>query len=254
MSNFNTQITAAGKSSPVLPTIPCQVMVLLNGQCDSATLELQKFPDLNKTRLDKREAMDYLQKFCKQVENSKRHLPAHWGMPEISGIRKFSAINRGRLLINHTGGIIENSNLALHRFFGFPYIPGSALKGIARSAATFDEDTDCFKRVFGGAEKGKSDRAGSVAFLAAYPADKNWKLVMDILTTHHGCDTQNPTPVPFLAVECGATFNFMIAPTARTEDGDLDFAEDYLKIALAENGVGAKTAAGYGWFEIKECI
>ena len=52
--------------------------------------------------------------------------------------------------------------------------------------------------------------------------------------------------------EKGATFRVAVAPTARPKEGDLEFAVKYLKLALAENGVGAKTAAGYGWFEIKE--
>ena len=228
------------------PTIPQNIRVLLAGKCDSATLSLQKFPDVGKNQKNPE-----LLAFCRDVENSKNFIDSSLLLPNIPGAISFTAKNKGRLLVNHTGGIME-CNLALHRFFGCPVIPGSALKGIARNAARFDEDTKRFDRVFGGAEKGKSDNAGSVAFLMAFPENKDWKLVVDVLTSHGGSDTKNPVPVFFPAVETGATFRFTIAPTARTKDGDLDFAVKYLKLALEENGVGAKTAAGYGWFEIKE--
>ncbi|NOY80079.1 MAG: type III-B CRISPR module RAMP protein Cmr6 [Kiritimatiellaeota bacterium] len=40
-----------------------------------------------------------------------------------------------RLIVNQAGGILENAGLCLHRHFGFPCIPGSAVKGAARHAA-----------------------------------------------------------------------------------------------------------------------
>jgi CRISPR-associated protein Cmr6 len=42
---------------------------------------------------------------------------------------------QSRLLINVAGGVMENAGLCLDRF-GLPYIPGSAVKGCARRAAT----------------------------------------------------------------------------------------------------------------------
>jgi CRISPR type III-B/RAMP module RAMP protein Cmr6 len=41
----------------------------------------------------------------------------------------------GRLIVNQAGGVMENSGLCLHRNFGFPYVPGSAVKGCARHYA-----------------------------------------------------------------------------------------------------------------------
>ena len=40
-----------------------------------------------------------------------------------------------RLIVNHAGGVLENAGLCIHRHFNYPYIPGSAVKGIARHAA-----------------------------------------------------------------------------------------------------------------------
>lgn len=227
------------------PTILREVRQALQGQCDSATLDFQKFPNIQNLKLPE------ITEYCKKVENCKKNIPMSVILPQIPDSISFTAFNKGRLLVNHTGGVLE-CNLALHRFFNCPIIPGSAVKGIARNAGRFDEDQERFARVFGGAKKGKSDQAGSVAFLMAIPENNNWKIVPDVLTSHHGSDTKNPTPVFFPAVESGATFRFTVAPTARTQDGDLKFAVKCLKAALAENGAGAKTAAGYGWFKIQE--
>ena len=230
--------------------------LICQGGCDSATLYIAKFPyvmssknlnDEDKAEVEAKKKKE-LQDFCRRVERRQQVML----LPEIPGSISFTAVNKGRLLVNHTGGIVENSNLSLHRFFGCPTIPGSALKGIARNAARFDEDKERFSRVFGGAEKSKSDQAGSVSFLMAIPENDKWKLVVDVLTSHKGCDTQNPIPVFFPAVEKGGKFRFTVCPTARAKEGDLEFAVKYLKKALRENGVGAKTASGYGFFEIME--
>jgi CRISPR-associated protein Cmr6 len=50
----------------------------------------------------------------------------------------FEATLGGRLLLNMAGGVVENAGIALDRCFGFPLIPGSAVKGIARSQALWE--------------------------------------------------------------------------------------------------------------------
>ena len=222
--------------------------------CESASLYISKFPYVAPAGITERDAkravedkkQSELGKFCKIASGKICSIPH---LPDIPGSISFTAVNKGRLLVDHTGGIAENSNLSLHRFFNCPTIPGSALKGIARNAARSDEDQVRFARVFGGGEKGKSDCAGSVSFLMALPGNTQWKLVVDVLTSH-GEGNANPIPVFFPAVETGAVFRFVVAPTPRSKDGDVEFAAKYLKIALNEHGIGAKTAAGYGWFEI----
>ncbi len=167
----------------------------------------------------------------------------------------------GRLLVNHAGGVLENSGLCIHRFFNYPMIPGSALKGIAGHAAwlEYQECSDKQEqrklkekiiRIFGSfGNETRSENAGTVAFLAAVPAKDDWKLVADVLTPHGGNDYTNPVPSFFVAVEKGATFKFFLNKTSRAEAGDLDLAEKWLKKGLTESGAGAKTAAGYGWFK-----
>ncbi len=103
--------------------------------------------------------------------------------------------------------------------------------------------------------------AGMVSFLPAYPAG-DYKLVTDVLTCHHmdyysgkqnkAYDNENPNPQFFPAVEEGTTFKFRLLPIQRYVQLDFDslaFAEAYVREGLEIYGIGAKTAAGYGWFE-----
>jgi CRISPR type III-B/RAMP module RAMP protein Cmr6 len=188
---------------------------------------------------------------------------------DIRGAKSFTMKLGGRMIVDHAGGVLENANLCIHRHYGFPYIPGSAVKGIARHAAWCEwadgggneEIAKNIAKVFGCPTGEKAldsvlkqlniaEQSGSVSFLPAYPTDNKWKLVVDVLTSHGGCDTKNPIPIFFPAVEKGATFSFSIVPiNGRSSEEDLAFAVKYLQQGLTNNGVGAKTAAGYGWFK-----
>jgi CRISPR-associated protein Cmr6 len=118
-----------------------------------------------------------------------------------------------------------------------------------------------FPELFGDEKAPYKTFAGTVSFLPAYPSG-DYKLVTDVLTCHHmkyysgelpkAYDNENPNPQFFPAVESGAVFEFQLLPLQRkaTLDSDsLFFAEEYLRKGLQLYGIGAKTAAGYGWFE-----
>jgi len=159
-----------------------------------------------------------------------------------------------RLIVNQSGGILENAGICLHPHFGSPYIPGSAVKGVARHAAWAEtqSETDDMKRIFG-----CQDTLGTVAFLPAVPRGKV-ALVTDIISCHHkdyysgkspqATDNEPPNPQFFPATEKGATFCFTIVPQRRGAAGDVEMAKAWLLKALTEYGAGAKTGAGYGWF------
>lgn len=73
----------------------------------------------------------------RQVENANQLL----GLVERAyhgRVKTFVGTLGGRMLINMAGGVMENAGIALDRCFGLPYIPGSAVKGIARNAALWD--------------------------------------------------------------------------------------------------------------------
>ena len=117
--------------------------------------------------------------------------------------------------------------------------------------------------------------AGSVSFLPAYPHELPANdLELDVLTCHHGeyyslnpaydtaPDTEEPVPVIFPAVSPGkgteqdrSVFAFAVLPL-RGERNSVSqpgiklhgLARGWLSKSLTTFGIGAKAAAGYGWF------
>ncbi|MHB2015970.1 MAG: type III-B CRISPR module RAMP protein Cmr6 [Candidatus Xenobia bacterium] len=149
--------------------------------------------------------------------------------------------------------LIETS-IALHRTYGVPIIPGSALKGLASSyAATQLQHEQWLKgQPAHLAMFGSTEIAGYVTFFDALyvPASSDHPLAPDIMTVHHPdyyqsgrtppADWDSPTPIPFLS----CTGRYLFAVT-----GPLKWvarAYDILGLALSEIGVGGKTSRGYG--------
>jgi len=102
-------------------------------------------------------------------------------------------------------------------------------------------------------------RRGSVAFLPAYPFSRPTPdLELDVLTSHHqkyysgeldtGTDTENPIPVYFPAVATGAIYTFALLPLGPADKELIAYAKTWLAAGLELFGLGAKTAAGYGFF------
>jgi CRISPR/Cas system CMR subunit Cmr6 (Cas7 group RAMP superfamily) len=161
----------------------------------------------------------------------------------------------GRLALNLANGLIQNAGICLERHLGTPYIPGSALKGIARDAAAQLSDAAMLEAVFGSVQQ-----RGGVSFLDAWPVSPS-SVRVDLTNVHFpdyyksgrvaDLKTEKPLPNPFPVIEAGAEFAFFLAADCR-EDAPrlLDFAEKALASALQEHGVGAKTASGYGWFSM----
>lgn len=200
------------------------------------------------------------------------------------GCLEFFAKTEANLAINLAGGILEGASISLHRHFNTVRLPGSALKGIASAYAyrqwvdaveRNDEDgaakiVELMGRIFGkptGHKKvdallGDMVSAGCISFMDAYPQG-NSTLVEDILTCHHpdyyaekkpeaSDDEQKINPVPFLSLRRGVLFGFSLAPLRKASSDDLKTAQTWLIEALKELGLGAKTAAGYGWFSYNE--
>ena len=196
----------------------------------------------------------------------------HWlaGIP-VQRRRTFSLTTVERLLIGLSDGALENAGIQLDRFFGIPYLSGSAIKGVALDAAEYvpgagDEAVRIFGNPFGSDD---SKRKGSVSFLTACPTDPNAAVVLDVLTphypkyysrdTHHpnaaAKDDEAPVPLPFPAVGSDVEFRFDLlclepgvdeATAARL----LELAEKCVIAALTTRGIGAKTRAGYGLFRV----
>lgn len=254
--------------------------VILNNEnitCENPSLRLAKLVRVGGKAGNKK---DELEAVCKCQETNGQvpqlDLPARaecvWG--EL----------RSRLAVNLAGGILENANICLHPHFGYPYLPGSAIKGIARHAAwcewntsvgelkkviarriatvfgypTGDDGLDAALKSDEGARNEKKDHAGCVAFLGAFP-EKKATIEMDVLTCHHAkyysgskpqaTDDEDPNPQAFPVVKSGVTFCFPLIPLRKCGETELEAAKQWLIEAITVNGAGAKTAAGYGWFK-----
>jgi CRISPR/Cas system CMR subunit Cmr6 (Cas7 group RAMP superfamily) len=125
--------------------------------------------------------------------------------------------------------------------------------------------------------------AASVSFLPAYPIDAAGAdlpmpppllgtLQLDVVTCHHpdyyaqrkdrngnlmmpvALDIEDPNPVIFPAVAGGHIFAFAVRPLRDCSHDSVQRACEWLAGGLATFGLGAKTAAGYGWFNTSPSI
>ncbi|TFE65870.1 type III-B CRISPR module RAMP protein Cmr6 [Methylacidiphilum caldifontis] len=116
--------------------------------------------------------------------------------------------------------------------------------------------------------------AGLFSFLDAYPIPSKYypninlqnDLELEVMSPHHkeyyegkrqqALDIENPVPIFFPAVSAGHIFCFCILGSKRIGFFEREGKEESLKTkvkqwlqeGLQELGIGAKTAAGYGWF------
>jgi CRISPR-associated protein Cmr6 len=167
--------------------------------------------------------------------------------------------------------MLENAGICLHPIHGFPYLPGTGLKGLARAyaetvwkpaqanpVAAEDQIARVFGVVVGGDDEERGTaRSGTVVFHDAWP--ESWpKLDVDVINNHHSTyyeqgeppgDWDSPKLVYFLAVPAGQSFHFALSARASdVNSDDLEQAKSWLDGGLTHLGCGAKTAAGYGRF------
>ncbi len=156
---------------------------------------------------------------------------------------------------------VENG-FAWHPTLGTPYLPGSSIKGVVRAWAVMDGKKDVADKILGCQESpaGADAQAGAVILFDAVPLGPV-KLEVDVMTPHYGeyygsgetpGDWLNPVPIPFLVVAAGTSFQFAVAPRILDGKEHLESVAEWLKNALQWLGAGAKTAVGYGRFELGE--
>lgn len=186
----------------------------------------------------------------------------------------------GRMIVGLGAESVLEVGISLHRTYGVPLIPGSALKGLAARHARrlANPEWNPPKRASAGSPNmseyprdpsegqsyralfGDHEEAGCVVFHDALwvpPPDTKDKektrlpLDLDVMTVHHAAyysakddtppaDSDDPNPVPFVTAQ-GTYLIALEGPPAWT-----DAAMTLLKMALRSEGIGAKTAAGYG--------
>jgi CRISPR-associated protein Cmr6 len=187
---------------------------------------------------------------------------------------------QGRLIIGLGGHSVYEVAITLHHIYGIPYIPASSIKGVLRSYII--NNVEAFKNneglaienkefcdVFGCPSMFVDDKKqshqsyykeakqGDTAFFDAYPLTEP-TIAPDVMNPHYGewygkgkapTDTMSPVPVFFPTVS-GASFQFIIA--SKKDNFKLFKGKsliNWLKEALTEQGIGAKTAIGYGYFK-----
>jgi CRISPR type III-B/RAMP module RAMP protein Cmr6 len=169
--------------------------------------------------------------------------------------------------------------------YGVACLPGSALKGVARSYAlvqladaiaakdlneleeyilkddrafneawahpTQKDEALAFRGIFG-----HTQAAGGAIFYDAMPIGVP-KLELDVLNPHYPdyyqgdsppTQWQSPVPVFFLTVAAGTSFQFAVGWRSAVNTDLHSKAMSWLLRGLTELGAGAKTNAGYGYF------
>jgi CRISPR-associated protein Cmr6 len=192
-----------------------------------------------------------------QVSKDYVHAFERWKM-SLAAAPRLSCIElqlTSRLLVGHGNGSVTDVGLTVHRTWGTPVIPGSALKGVASHYMHAHYDNDDVCRLFFGTQ----EIAGDIVFhdgMYVPGSASGSPYAIDVLTVHQKTyyDTQgdgwpndydNPNPVQFLTVRPGT--RFLIALTGSPELTEL--AERVLLEALCEWGVGGKKSSGYGRLE-----
>lgn len=183
----------------------------------------------------------------------------------------FTVKSEAALAIGHGTDSVLETNLSLHPIYGVPYLPGTALKGLAAHYAhnvlsstypALSREGSDYKILFG-----IQQSAGFIQFHDALitPGTAWGALRQDVLTPHHQGyngiltdhfdpkkeypaprDDDSPSPIPFLTAY--GSFRIVLACEGEPEQATswLELAKMILTEALKHEGIGAKTNAGYG--------
>jgi CRISPR-associated protein Cmr6 len=197
---------------------------------------------------------------CNRWKNKDDYKVLYWGLRtrlkaimESAKARPFEATPEWRLVVGLGKDNPYEIGLTLHRIYGCPVVPGSALKGMTRAwAEATDKEEEKIEELFG-----VQNQAGDAVFFDALPFTPP-KLEMDVLNPHYPdyyqddasqppADWQSPKPVYFVTVAAGTKFLFGVGSRTKNSE-NAQVARQWMKSALQEMGVGGKTSAGYGFF------
>jgi len=198
---------------------------------------------------------------------------------QLSQTNNFKQMNiqtKWRMVVGMGEANVYENDMTMHQPFGFPYIPGSALKGRIRSATIklyFGGDEDLAKKqkwftdIFG-LEKDDDGNKGEVRFLDTYPLNIP-TIEADVIenenseyykssgvTPPSGWD--KPNPVFFITVS-KTTYRmvFMVSKKKdekiyKIEGKELNLTaitEHLVQLTIDEFAFGAKALKGYGRFK-----
>lgn len=175
----------------------------------------------------------------------------------------------GRLLIGLSSGGALETGCAVHHTYGTPYLPGSSIKGAVRAwAQQHLQEPDALNYIFGCEPDTQHDDglSGEIIFHDAWwipdsggNRHKNQPFAEEVVTVHHpeyyqskgetpATDLDSPIPNAMIGVR--GSFLFTLESNAAHDNTCwLNLTTFMLKQALSNNGIGAKTAAGYGYLK-----
>lgn len=193
---------------------------------------------------------------------------------ERSGAQVRYASVVGRMIVGLGAESVLETAVTLHRTYGVPYIPGSALKGLAAAYARQRLDSTWQKPKTPTNPRASNaplspyevlfGTPGSAGYVSFYDAlyvpgsgIQRRPLYPDVLTVHHQeyyggktdvapADWDSPIPVPFVS----ATGTYLIGVAG--SPAWVARAFEILGLALRERGIGAKTSSGYGRMELRD--
>ena len=197
---------------------------------------------------------------------TKRHLDNAENIFKKDNIKSNTFKPDWRLVVGLGTDSVYETGITLHHIYGFPYIPASGIKGITNHFAidmlktenqsendklgNLKVTNELYDSIFG-----STKHQGKITFFDAMPT-KIPELKPDIMNVHYPkyyngteapTDTQSPTPILFLTVE-NTPFQFIIG-CKEVDKVLLQIAFHWLKNALEQKGIGAKTAVGYGYMK-----
>lgn len=199
-----------------------------------------------------------------------QHAFKHWKQvfQQRSSCDIFKVKSTSKILLGLGNASIHEFGVNLNHPWGVPYIPGSALKGVASSYLQKHGGEDWFRdsksscksrlqaEIFGGEfETNGSSYIGNVIFNDAWlePTEDNL-FQLDIINPHHQeyyAEKNHPTgmesPIPVKLAALKAELSFHICLEGPQDQVKL--IKDVLISALSETGIGSKTAVGYGRFQ-----
>lgn len=245
----------------------------------NASLIFERFlPDLSR-HTETTAKQDALKEVQYAASRADKDLLAAWRERYLVGVSKNGAIPftmktdwRFMTGLGRKGPL--EVGFTFHRY-GFPILPGSSVKGIARAYAQqmagLDEQDADFVTIFGRAdeENEAKSQAGRAIFYDAIPAAFP-TLELDVMTPHFPkyyqedkppTDSQNPIPIYFLTVGPNTPFLFAVGWRGTLEREGNDemlrlhkLAQTWLEYGLEMLGAGAKTRAGYGFFRDRVAV
>ena len=174
------------------------------------------------------------------------------------GAMVFSARPQWRVIVGLGTNAVLQGGITLHPVHGFPLMPASALKGVSRVYAEriAEAPAEEIDRLFGKLDT--ESLCGDLLFFDGVPADVP-EVERDVINPIFGDYYSHPAsppaayfapkPIFFLALGSRSLYRFGVASLSGSADAARTGLQ-YLRAALNTIGVGAKTAAGYGYWTV----